>query len=60
VRVGVWKVGLCVTGVSPLATVVQFGGYEAGTVLLLIPLWGGNRRSHALSSRLSVSPVVGD
>jgi hypothetical protein len=43
-----------------LAAVVQLGGFEAGTVLSLIPLWGGRRRSHAVWSRLSVSPVVGD
>jgi hypothetical protein len=42
------------------AAVRPLGGFEAGTVLSLIPLWGGRRRSHALSSRLSVSPVVGD
>jgi hypothetical protein len=43
-----------------LAAVVQGREFEAGTVLLLIPLWGGRRRSHAVSSRLSVGPVVGD
>jgi hypothetical protein len=54
-----WRwVGLCVLGF--LAAVVQLDGFEAGTVLSLIPLWGGRRRSHAVSSRLSVSPVVGD
>ena len=31
-----------------LAAVVQLGGFEAGTVLALIPLWGGKRRSHAV------------
>jgi hypothetical protein len=55
-------VGLCVLGFI-LAAVVQWRGFEAGTVLLLTergPLWGGGRRSHAVSSRLSVGPVVGD
>jgi hypothetical protein len=43
-----------------LAAVVQLRGFEAGTVLSLIPLWGGRRRSLAVSSRLNVSPVVGE
>jgi hypothetical protein len=38
--VGVWLVGLCVFGVSPLSAVVPLGGFAAGTVLSLIPLWG--------------------
>jgi len=38
----VWLGGLCVFLVLDFwAAVVQFGGVEAGTVLELIPLWGG-------------------
>jgi hypothetical protein len=51
---------VCVWGFLFCSAVVQLGGFVAGTVLSLIPLWGGRRRSHAVSSRLSVSPVVGE
>ena len=54
------RLGFVCWGFLLLSAVVQLGGFEAGTVLSLIPLWGGGGRSHALSSRLSVSPVVGD
>jgi hypothetical protein len=43
-----------------LAAVVQLGGFEAGTVLSLIPLWGVGGIAMQWSSRLSVSPVIGD